>query len=121
MLISSTPNPVHPTRGPSATRIDATSLRRVSHGATAFAHTQNMAQPQDGAAQPHSKLATLHTRIPAGAGMEPEDARLTGATRSLFRRLMGLNVMRAPAPMVPVVAMKARLAIHSAVAAKQVA
>ena len=72
---------------------DKTPVRRNNHGGYAWAaadRAENLHQPQDGAAQertaaytPISKKTTLR---------EPEDARLTGGTRSLMRRVMGLNV-----------------------------
>jgi hypothetical protein len=78
------------------------SLRRVSHGSTAFASDPRTMQPQDGGLDSQSDLAPRRlvpiapnrnekgTRAQIGA--EPEDARMTGVTRSLFRRVMGLNV-----------------------------
>jgi hypothetical protein len=70
---------------------DASGWKRNGHGgsawtATAKAHTLH--QPQDGA-QETGTLLTARTRM---ALREPEDARLTGGTRSLMRRTMGLNV-----------------------------
>jgi hypothetical protein len=71
-------------------------------------------QPQDGAldvAQPVLSLfGTTGKLTPASAGRpsvttisrrdhllsEPEDAKLTGGTRSLMRRVLGLNVTDAP-------------------------
>ncbi len=46
-------------------------------------------QPQDGAADPRSGLLQRD-----GAGNESEDAQLTGETRSLDRRLQGLNIVQ---------------------------
>ena len=48
-------------------------------------------QPQDGATDTRSRVADIASRMRKMAG-EPEDARLTGGTRSLMRRLSGLNV-----------------------------
>lgn len=72
---------------------DKTPVRRNNHGGFAWAaaadRAENLHQPQDGAQErtavytPISKKTTLR---------EPEDARLTGGTRSLMRRVMGLNV-----------------------------
>jgi hypothetical protein len=45
-------------------------------------------QPQDGALRPASVAA-----LTSPLDCEPEDARLTGGTRSLSRRLLGLNIM----------------------------
>jgi hypothetical protein len=54
-------------------------------------------QPQDGAPQKTSRIATIASHLPNGLfpnGLrEPEDARLTGGTRSLTRRVSGLNVI----------------------------
>jgi hypothetical protein len=58
-------------------------------------------QPQDGA-QETGTLLSARKRL---GFREPEDARLTGGTRSLMRRVMGLNVTalagtrKAPRPM----------------------
>lgn len=87
LLVGSTPDesPVHE---------DAHGVagwKRVVHGGSAWsasAKTDNLHQPQDGA-QEAGTLLTARTRM---ALREPEDARLTGGTRSLMRRTMGLNV-----------------------------
>jgi hypothetical protein len=54
-------------------------------------------QPQDGAPETTSRIATIASHLPNSLfpnGLrEPEDARLTGGTRSLMRRVSGLNVM----------------------------
>jgi hypothetical protein len=60
-----------------------------------------MKQPQDGAgdqAELKSRVTDIGTRLEMvafGPAMlvEPEDARITGGTRSLMRRLLGLNIM----------------------------
>src|SRR5579875_3422617 len=65
--------------------------KRAGHGGvawTASANTETMHQPQDGA-QENGTIQTAMTRF---AHREPEDAWLTGGTRSLMRRVMGLNV-----------------------------
>ncbi len=65
--------------------------KRNGHGGsawTATARADNLHQPQDGA-QETGTLLTARTRMSL---REPEDARLTGGTRSLMRRVMGLNV-----------------------------
>jgi hypothetical protein len=68
---------------------------RTGHGGTAWAPASpgevKLYQPQDGAADPGNRVADIASRMPKMAG-EPEDARLTGGTRSLMRRLSGLNV-----------------------------
>ena len=48
-------------------------------------------QPQDGAPETSSRIAAIAAHLPNGL-REPEDARLTGGTRSLMRRVSGLNV-----------------------------
>jgi hypothetical protein len=70
---------------------------RTGHGGTAWASASSsigevkLYQPQDGAADTRSRVADIASRMRKMAG-EPEDARLTGGTRSLMRRLSGLNV-----------------------------
>jgi hypothetical protein len=68
---------------------------RTGHGGTAWAPASlgevKLYQPQDGAADSRSRVADIASRMRKMAG-EPEDARLTGGTRSLMRRLSGLNV-----------------------------
>jgi len=69
--------------------------RRSGHGETAWSMRTDAArlrQPQDGALDSRSRLATLRPRPQLGLLQEPEDATLTGGTRSLTRRLLGLNV-----------------------------
>jgi hypothetical protein len=69
--------------------------RRIAHGGMAWATTATdeikLYQPQDGATDTRSRVADIASRLRKIAG-EPEDARLTGGTRSLMRRLSGLNV-----------------------------
>jgi hypothetical protein len=52
-----------------------------------------MMQPQDGASATRSRLASIRSHQNIDGLHEPEDARLTGGTRSLDRRLLGLNVL----------------------------
>lgn len=84
-LVGSTPNEL-------PVREDARfGYKRIGHGGvawTASGKADNLHQPQDGA-QETGKLYTAMSRM---ALREPEDARLTGGTRSLMRRVMGLNV-----------------------------
>ena len=94
-LVGSTPNEI-PVR--EAARFG---YKRVGHGGmawTAAAGADDMHQPQDGA----QENGTLYTAMSRTAHREPEDARLTGGTRSLMRRVMGLNVTagarKAPRP-----------------------
>jgi hypothetical protein len=75
--------------------------RRTSHG-NAWSlplGTGLLRQPQDGApttlgSTAKALLNSLHPH--ANPLAEPDDASLTGGTRSLTRRLMGLNVTSAP-------------------------
>src|SRR5579864_7938027 len=70
---------------------EAAGWKRNGHGGsawTATAKADSLHQPQDGA-QETGTLLTARTRMSL---REPEDARLTGGTRSLMRRTMGLNV-----------------------------
>lgn len=69
--------------------------RRV-HGAMGWAaqSTDDMAdlyQPQDGVNESRARVADIGSRLRRVSG-EPEDARITGGTRSLMRRLSGLNI-----------------------------
>jgi len=75
--------------------------RRVGHGGTAWSTDANLLQPQDGAvddgAAVRSRVTDISTKLQAAAFgaaalAEPEDARITGGTRSLMRRVLGLNV-----------------------------
>ena len=84
-LVGSTPNELPVREG---TRFG---YKRIGHGGvawTAAAKADVLHQPQDGA----QENGTLYTAMSRLALREPEDARLTGGTRSLMRRLMGLNV-----------------------------
>ena len=70
---------------------EAVGWKRNGHGGSAWTATAKadaLHQPQDGA-QETGTLLTARSRM---ALREPEDARLTGGTRSLMRRVMGLNV-----------------------------
>ncbi len=63
-------------------------VRRMSHGGSAWSlprGTNVLRQPQDGASM--AGMSSL---------LEPEDTGITGGTRSLSRRLLGLNVTAAP-------------------------
>jgi hypothetical protein len=53
---------------------------------------ERLRQPQDGASPLRAKLATITAHLQGDLFQEPEDARLTGGTRSLARRLLGLNL-----------------------------
>jgi hypothetical protein len=70
--------------------------RRGGHGGTAWSlpfAEQVMIQPQDGAVDTRTRLANIRSHQHSDVLHEPEDARLTGGTRSLDRRLLGLNVV----------------------------
>jgi len=60
-------------------------------------HYDSLRQPQDGALTDLPQLAPRSARLPLDANVQEEsnDARLSGTTRSLFRRVLGLNVMTA--------------------------
>lgn len=85
--------------------------KRVGHGSVAWsAATETVLwQPQDGASQRRERMVSsvdtaveeIHARQPRLQN-EPEDARLTGGTRSLMRRVMGLNVTAKPVVRRPV-------------------
>lgn len=83
------------------------SWRRTSHGGSAFANELNLVQPQDGAERRSvpGTVSPIKSRLSVA---EPEDARLTGVTRSLYRRLTGLNIRTAPLPTSPAKALALR-------------
>ena len=77
-------------------------FRRNGHGGTPWSRTMEMSQPQDqddlvGAQTRITEIsARLHRGLVETTGVvlnEPEDAHITGGTRSLTRRLTGLNVL----------------------------
>jgi hypothetical protein len=87
LLLGSAPNELPVGEGAR----EASGWKRSVHGGSAWAASgtaDNLHQPQDGA-QETGALLTARTRMSL---REPEDARLTGGTRSLMRRVMGLNV-----------------------------
>lgn len=101
------PNNTLPT---AAATLSGVGGKRVGHGSMAWSMPlaeDAVCQPQDGAIESREsrelrkRAATsggvqeIHARLPRLAN-EPEDARLTGGTRSLMRRLMGLNVTARP-------------------------
>ncbi|MES2390632.1 MAG: hypothetical protein V4555_03250 [Acidobacteriota bacterium] len=68
--------------------------RRVGHGSTEWSlptDSERLRQPQDGALDTRARVAEM-PHLNRRLINEPEDAWLTGGTRSLSRRLMGLNV-----------------------------
>lgn len=65
--------------------------KRIAHGGGAWSlpdAQDPLRQPQDGI----SRSEDMHQRMRRSPGREPEDAGMTGGTRSLMRRVMGLNV-----------------------------
>lgn len=79
----------------------ANKQRRTPHGGTAWTRVpaDALRQPQDGALHDNLRVADISARPGfMESFMESEDARLTGGTRSLMRRLMGLNMGRKLTP-----------------------
>ncbi len=77
-------------------RMPVMAPRRSGHGGSAWSLPftgQVMIQPQDGAVDTRTRLASISSHQHSDVLHEPEDARLTGGTRSLDRRMLGLNVM----------------------------
>lgn len=79
--------------------------RRVNHGTVAGSVPRTdstLWQPQDGSAKKimddgvQSGARTAVQEINSRPACEPEDAWMTGVTRSLMRRVMGLNVTARP-------------------------
>ena len=71
---------------------------RRGHGGRAWSlplAEPQMRQPQDGSVEKRKRLALIDSKLHSNVLQEPEDARLTGGTRSLTRRLMGLNITEA--------------------------
>lgn len=70
-------------------------IRRGGRGGNAWLlpMAEAMSQPQDGAATSLSQLVSMRSHLHSNVFNEPEDARLTGGTRTLARRVMGLNVI----------------------------
>ncbi len=72
---------------------------RATHGSSAWStpsRNPSMSQPQDGASERQeraSRLLFLQASLHTSLSDEPEDARMTGGTRSLTRRVLGLNVI----------------------------
>jgi len=82
------------------TRKLESSSRRVGHGSMAWSTRGNLMQPQDGAFDSRDQQARVTdigkrqqvAAFGAAAMVEPEDSRLTGGSRTLVRRLLGLNI-----------------------------
>jgi hypothetical protein len=83
----------------SLARTEPASRRPVYGGMGSLSRGMDpLRQPQDGVlrARPESgRVSSIEAYLPGGSLLEPEDARLTGSTRSLRRRLLGLNVATA--------------------------
>ena len=96
---------------------------RRGHGSTAWATNYSLKQPQDqdgvsAAREAASRVTDISTRLQLAAFggvtlVEPEDARLTGGTRSLVRRLLGLNIT--PRAVSPIVGTKANRPVKKVV------
>ncbi len=70
--------------------------RRMGHGGSAWSLPRGLnvlRQPQDGAP---SATAGVLSPTQRNVLSEPDDAGITGGTRSLTRRVLGLNVTAAP-------------------------
>ena len=68
-------------------------LRRMKTASRLWrAPEERLRQPQDGASETPDRVSDIDLRLGRQLSGEPEDARLTGGTRSLMRRLMGLNM-----------------------------
>src|ERR1700753_1100906 len=77
--------------------------RRAGPGSVTRPGAEQLWQPQDGAQDLDTQVSEMTSRRQRGAFArlnEPEDAGLTGMTRSLGRRLLGLNVTGKPKPFV---------------------
>ena len=81
-------------RGPLSLRASISEIpRRVNHGGAPWLRRrgEELRQPQDGATETADRNLAAIAPLSNRSG-EGEDARITGGTRSLVRRLMGLNV-----------------------------
>lgn len=77
------------------TRTERSKSKRIAHGGGAWSlpdAQDRLKQPQDGI----SRSEDMDKRTRRSPGREPEDAGMTGGTRSLMRRVMGLNVTASP-------------------------
>lgn len=92
---SRTANLANTSPWPEVSRIANPLIRRGGRGGTAWSlpkADKMTAQPQDGTASSVSQLVAIRSHLHSNVLNEPEDARLTGGTRTLTRRLLGLNV-----------------------------
>jgi len=89
-------SPTAPSRSaPASVLPDAGAARRVNHGSSAWSLPSRQPsgiQPQDGSLTNPPRVAAMPSRANGGkvAG-ETDDSRITGGTRSLSRRVLGLN------------------------------
>ncbi len=89
-------SPIAPSRSAPANVLpNAGPGRRVNHGSTAWSlpsRRPSGIQPQDGSLTNPPRVAAMPARANGGkvAG-ETDDSRITGGTRSLSRRVLGLN------------------------------
>lgn len=70
-------------------------------GSVTWPAAEDLWQPQDGAPPAEAQVSEMTSLRQRGAFAklnEPEDAGLTGMTRSLGRRLLGLNIAGAAKP-----------------------
>jgi len=107
---------------PMKTKVVEDSSRRRSHGGSAWQLSPNLVQPQDGAASGvdvKARVAVLSAKLPSAMPFEGEDAGLTGSTRNLFRRLLGLNVGRGMEPLKPVTALTIRKPLRTVAMGEQ--
>lgn len=92
---------------PSPFAVVASQSRRTGHGGSLWSlplSVRALRQPQDGTPETPSRLANIANHLQNNILLEPEDAGLTGGTRSLTRRLLGLNISsrrKSPESIVP--------------------
>ncbi|HEY4355691.1 MAG TPA: hypothetical protein VGN16_08095 [Acidobacteriaceae bacterium] len=75
--------------------------RHTGPGSVAWPAAEELWQPQDGALNTETQISAMTSLRQRGSFAklnEPEDAGLTGMTRSLGRRLLGLNIAGKPKP-----------------------
>ena len=80
---------------PSASQMSTPAIRRGGRGGTAWSlpkADKMTCQPQDGSVSSVRQMMNISSHLHSNVLNEPEDARLTGGTRTLTRRLLGLNV-----------------------------
>lgn len=88
----------------STARLQSSKSKRTNHGGVAWSvpvAENRLKQPQDGASKrafdaAAEEEADANSWLARPSANEPEDAQITGGTRSLMRRVMGLNVTTGP-------------------------